>query len=54
MAMDVALIAKVQVECQLLSVFFCFLTDARETETHDREMVTGKRSMRVRVTGSIC
>ena len=56
MAMDVAPIimdlsyeANVQVEC-CIHCFFCFLTDASETETHEREMVAGERSMQVRVT----
>ena len=54
--MDVALMitdlpyeAKVQVEC-CIHCFFCFLIDARESETHNRKMFTSERSMQMRVT----
>ena len=47
MITDLPYEAKVQVEC-CFHCFFCFLTGDREIETHEREVVTGERSMRVR------
>ena len=47
MITDLPYEANVQVEC-CFHCSFCFLIGDQETETHEREMVTGERSMWVR------